>query len=90
MQFVKDIPSEYVSATSFSYGIDPTNNIFCEWKPNDNAETMKISLNGLTQRYIAELKTVEGFSQYASYVDLFTDFMKLMPGDQDYILHSNR
>ncbi len=86
VQFVKDIPSNYVSATSFSYGIDPTNNIFCEWKPNDNAETMKISLNGLTQRYIAELKTVEGFSAYASYVDLFTDFMKLMPGDQDYIL----
>lgn len=86
VQFVKDIPSEYVSATSFSYGIDPTNNIFCEWKPNDNAETMKISLNGLTQRYIAELKSVEGFSQYASYVDLFTDFMKLLPGEQDYIL----
>ena len=47
---------------------------------------MQISLNGLTQRYIAELKTVEGFSQYASYVDLFTDFMKLLPGEEDYIL----
>ncbi|MBO6261738.1 MAG: ATP-binding cassette domain-containing protein [Bacilli bacterium] len=86
VQFVNDIPSQYVSATSFSYGIDPTNNIFTEWKPSDNEETMQISLNGLTQRYIAELKTVEGFSQYASYVDLFTDFMKLLPGEEDYIL----
>ena len=86
VQFVKEIPEEYVSALSFSYGIDPTNNIFCEWKPNEHEDKMNISLNGLTQRYIAELKTVDGFSQYASYVDLFTDFMKLLPGDKDYIL----
>ena len=86
VQFVKEIPEEYVSALSFAYGIDPTNNIFCEWKPNDAEPKMDISLNGLTQRYIAELQTVEGFSQYASYVDLFTDFMKLLPGDEAYIL----
>ena len=86
VQFVKEIPSEYISALSFSYGIDPTNNIFTEWKPSDVEDQMTISLNGLTQRYIAELKTVGGFSQYASYVDLFTDFMKLLPGDENYIL----
>ncbi len=86
VQFVREIPSEYVSATSFSYGIDPTNNIFTDWKPSDKEDRMTISLNGLTQRYIAELKTVRGFSQYANYVDLFTDFMKLLPGDEEYIL----
>ena len=86
VQFVKEIPEEYISALSFSYGIDPTNNIFTNWEPNVGEPEMKISLNGLTQRYIAELKTVDGFSQYASYVDLFTDFMKLLPGEQDYIL----
>ena len=87
VQFVKEIPDEYVAARSFSYGIDPTNNIFTSWVPRDGASEMQISLNGLTQRYIAELKTVEGFSQYASYVDLFTDFMKLLPGDENYILN---
>ena len=86
VQFVKEIPEEYVAATSYSYGIDPTNNIFTEWTPRPGAEKMEISLNGLTQRYIAELKTVDGFSQYANYVDLFTDFMKLMPGDEEYLL----
>ena len=87
VQFVKEIPSEYLSATSFSYGIDPTNNIFAEWEAtvdqdssgNPIREKVNISLNGLTQRYIAELTTIEGFSQYATYVDLFTDFMKLLP-----------
>ena len=86
VQFVKEIPEQYVASLSFAYGIDPTNNIFTDWKPNDKEDRMDISLNGLTQRYIAELKTVEGFSQYASYVDLFTDFMKLLPGDEEYIL----
>ena len=87
VEFVKEIPSEYLSATSYSYGIDPTNNIFAEWEAtvgqDANGEPIRekvnISLNGLTQRYIAELTTVEGFSQYATYVDLFTDFMKLLP-----------
>ena len=86
VEFVKEIPSEYISATSFSYGIDPTNNIFTKWVPKEGDEPIEISLNGLTQRYIAELRTVEGFGQYASYVDLFTDFMRLLPGEKDYIL----
>ena len=64
VQFVKEIPDEYVAARSYSYGIDPTNNIFTNWVPRDGASEMNISLNGLTQRYIAELKTVEGFSRY--------------------------
>ena len=87
VQFVNEIPEEYLSAVSYSYGIDPTNNIFTEWDAtvgqdaNGNPERVpvNISLNGLTQRYIAELTTVEGFEQYATYVDLFTDFMKLLP-----------
>ena len=86
VQFVREIPQEYVSATSYSYGIDPTNNIYTSWVPREGEEEIHISLNGLTQRYIAELRTVEGFSQYANYVDLFTDFMQLLPGDKDYIL----
>ena len=79
VEFVKEIPQEYLSATCYVYGIDPTNNIFTNWVPRNGEPEMQISLNGLTQRYISELTTVEGFSQYATYVDLFTDFMKLLP-----------
>ena len=87
VEFVNEIPEEYLSAVSYSYGIDPTNNIFAEWdatvaqdsEGNPIREKVNISLNGLTQRYIAELTTVEGFSEYATYVDLFTDFMQLLP-----------
>ena len=90
VQFVKEIPQEYVSAISYKYGIDPTNNIFTDWSYVD-ADTKatkqcKISLNGLTQRYIGELHSVPGFEKYAQYVDLFTDFMLLLPGGEDYIM----
>ena len=87
VQFVREIPKEYLSTTSFDYAIDPTNNIFTSWDATIGEDSegkpirkpVDISLNGLTQRYISELTTVEGFSQYATYVDLFTDFMKLLP-----------
>ena len=86
VEFVKEIPEEYVSAISYEYGIDVTNNIYTSWQEDPKSEPILISVNGLTQRYIAEMKTVEGFGQYSSYFDLFTDFMKLLPGDEDYIL----
>ena len=96
VQFVKEIPEEYVSALSFSYGIDPTNNIFVDWsytvpelgkqESEWERKNCQISLNGLTQRYIGELHTVPGFESYAQYVDLFTDFMMLLPGEEEYIL----
>lgn len=91
VDFIKQIPSESVYAIHENYAIDPTNNIFADWVADPAKEGVDpvhetISLNGLTQRYIAELKTVKGFSKYATYVNLFTDFMKEFPADKDYIL----
>lgn len=88
VQYVDEMPSEYLAAKRYDYGIDITNNIFLEWTSSsvEGNKRMWVSSNGLTQRYIAELETVAGFEQYASYVDLFTNFMKEMPGDEQYIL----
>ena len=86
VDFIAEIPDEYLSALNFEYSIDPTNNIFTEWKRHDSDTPVKMSLNGLTQMYIASLRTVDGFSEYATYVDLFTDFMHQLPGEKDYIL----
>jgi len=87
IDYINAIPSEDVAVTQYSYGIDVTNNIFCDWVIDSNTNQKEtISLNGLSQRYIQELKTVDGFSDYASYVDLFTDFLKPLPDSSDYIL----
>ena len=87
VKYIDDMPEEYISAKKYNYGIDITNNIFCKTVADEHTTSDVISLNGLTQRYIAELKTVKGFSNYASYVDLFTNFMKQMPDNNDYILN---
>ena len=87
IDYIEQTPKEAVYSIHKDYGIDPTNNIFTEWVSDpDSNHTETISLNGLTQRYIAELKTVKGFSNYSSYVNLFTDFMKEFPANNDYIL----
>lgn len=88
LTFISEMPNKDVSALQYEYGIDVTNNIFCNWTSSalESSTNQIMSLNGLTQRYISELKTVDGFSRYANYVSLFTNFMKEMPGDESYIL----
>ncbi len=87
VDYIDQIDPNTVSSIYKNYSIDPTNSIFGSWQNNfgEKGHNDVASLNGLTQSYISELKTVEGFKSYASYVDLFTGFMKEMPGSTDYI-----
>ena len=90
VSYVHALPTDTYATIQDNYGIDVTNNIFANWTSSsveaEGKKKLNISLNGLTQRYIAELKTVDGFGTYASYVDLFTNFMRQYPGNEEYIL----
>ena len=91
IDYIYQVDEDAVYSIYQNYAIDPTNNIFGDWVADPVQEGVEtkhetISLNGLTQRYIQELTTVKGFSRYATYVNLFTDFMKEFPADKDYIL----
>ena len=87
LSYLDEMPESYYSAMTRSYGIDPTNNIFTSFKEKkDQANADIISINGLTQRYTKTLMSVKGFEEYASFVDLFTNFMKEMPDEEEYIL----
>ena len=86
LDFIDKMPKDDVGAIKYNYAIDPTNNLFGKWHDEKSETDDFISFNGLTQRYIAELMTVEGFSEYASFVDLFTSFMSELPDDKDYVL----
>ncbi|MCQ2802813.1 MAG: ABC transporter ATP-binding protein/permease [Bacilli bacterium] len=85
MDYVDEMPSSYYSSISYNYSLDPTNNIFTRFKKNKEDEGKITSINGLTQSYIKTLMTVEGFKDYAPFVDIFTNFMKEIPGDEAYI-----
>ena len=86
LDYVNNIPEDAAAVIKYNYGIDVTNNIFGDWKENKDAAPKQYSLNGLTQSYIQELKTVDGFDEYATYVNLFTNFMREMPNSKEYIL----
>ncbi len=78
--------NEQTNSINLNYGLDVTNNIFSEYDRNKDGNKEMFSLNGLTQMYVSELATVDGFSEYASFVNLFTDFMNEIPAEKEYIL----
>lgn len=86
VKYIEQMPQNYYSAITYNYGIDPTNNIFTDFTAVKGESAEQISINGLTQRYIKTLMTVEGFSDYAQFVDLFAGFMKELPDEKDYIM----
>ena len=86
IDYIEHINKDYIYGIKKDYGLDLTNNIFTEWKKDKDSPSSFLSLNGITQKYISTLETVAGFEDYASYVDFFTNFMKQVPGDKDYLL----
>ena len=85
--YLNQMPKSYYSAMKFNYGIDPTNNIYTDFTPvKGSGDSDVISVNGLTQRYIKTLMTVDGFSDYAQFVDLFAGFMNELPKEKNYIM----
>ena len=90
LKFVYGNESNNIACISEEYNIDPTNNIFTTWQKSENEAKQTVSLNGLTQKYVAELNSIQDFSKYAQYVSLFTNFMHQIPGsgayeDEDFI-----
>ena len=86
LSYIENAPEGAVAAKKYNYNIDVTNNIFTTFKKSDSEDAKMMSLNGMTQMYISTLKTVDGFSDYAQFVDLFTSFMKQLPDNKEYIM----
>ena len=92
VDYIDEMPSSHYAAINKNYAIDPTNNFFTRFNKMDYnvdpavEKSEIISVNGLTQQYIQTLMTVDGFREYAQFVDLFTNFMKQLPAEQDYLL----
>ena len=86
--YIEQLDDKAISSLKYNYGIDPTNNIFTHYTRDhtkEDAANFDTSLNGLTQMYASELKTVEGFSYFASYINLFTAFMNQLPNNPAFI-----
>ena len=89
VDYIKGMDEKNYASIDLNYGLDVTNNLFTTWNrgyEGDEGNDKIISLNGLTQMYISELNTVPNFSEYAMYVNLFTNFVQQLPAEQEYVL----
>ena len=85
LDYIESVPRNIAPARVYNYGIDVTNNIYGKWNKTKN-EIVDYSLNGLIQSYIAELNTVDNFEDYAKFVNLFTNYMKQVPDNMNYVI----
>ncbi len=84
IQYVKNMPSNYYSATTHGYGINIHNNVFTNVRETGKAEDTNLSITALTSLYTEILKKTS-FEEYANYVNMFIPSMEQAPSSEDYI-----
>ena len=84
VDYVKQMPSEYYSAMSLSYGINVHNNIYTTVRESGKTQDTALSVTALTTLYKEMLKKTN-YEKYATFVDMFIPEMAQAPNSQDYI-----
>ena len=93
IQFLKDMPSSYVSAIDFDYGINFKNNIYVHTQAavvNEGVDTknVKYSISGLTNVCTTILEGCRGgeYSSYSNMVDGYSNAIGQSIDNEDYVL----
>lgn len=85
IQFLNEIPKEYLSLLFYNYGIDVSNNIYTDFKVDKDSATQNISLSALESTYTAVLGETE-YSQFSQYISSLSAVFRQQPSADDYIL----
>src|SRR5690554_2858670 len=86
INYIKEMPKEDIAAIFFDYEVDVTNNIYFEFKENEEAEPDVISLSVLRTIATDILKQNETTKPYASLANDFIAGVKQAPNNEEYIL----
>ena len=87
IDYVKAMPSEYYSAMTFDYGIDPNYAIYTNFTHTDangNEVTDRISIAALTSIYTSVLEETK-YKDYASSITQLVPSFEQAPNNKDYI-----
>ena len=84
IEYIKAMPKEHYNALILGYGINPSLNIFTDFKYSERSETQNISVKNLVDRYTAVLEDTE-FSDYASYISALIPSFEQAPNNLDYL-----
>ena len=85
IDYLKAMPEEYYQAMVFNYGIDLNNNLYTDFKMNNDSEGRGTSITAITAMYTSLLKETE-FKDYADYIGMLAPSFAEMPDNSDYIL----
>ncbi len=84
IEYVKAMPEDYYAAMLLGYGLDLSNNIYTNFKENENDSGTKYSISALTSIYTSILSKTE-FSDYAGYATSIVPSFEQAINNPDYI-----
>ena len=85
IEYIENMPSDYLSAISLGYDIDPINNLYTDFYSKKSGDPVRQSLSSLMENYKCILGET-GYSHLTNYIDMFYDSIHQAPGNADYIL----
>ncbi len=85
IDYIKSMPTEYYSDILFSYGIDPTNNIYTSFS-YDGIESQNRSLSSILTNYKKVLEEEEEYASLSGYISMFSSPLAQAPSNKEYIL----
>ncbi|MCL1885558.1 MAG: ABC transporter ATP-binding protein/permease [Dehalococcoidia bacterium] len=86
VDYIKNMPPEYLAALFFDYELDVSNNIYTDYSVYKDGSQQSISLSGIMAVYNSILAKIEGFEDYASMIASVAQSFKQAPDAGDYIL----
>lgn len=91
VSYVEQMPAEYYNAIMYSYGFEPANNIYTNFRLDENDPGEEMSVTGMRAMYGSVLSAVgekEGNEQYKMFTQVIPTIRTFsqMPDNYDYIL----
>ena len=84
INFVYDMPEEYYSEITSSYGLELSNNLYTDFKFN-GVNNNNMSISTAVEIYRSMLNRTE-YKNYSQYITSFTDIFSQAPENEDFIL----
>lgn len=84
IDYIKQMPSEYVEEITYGYGINMANNIYVDFRQTPNSEPTRTSLSAIKNIYNSLLNETE-YSQYSSYITTLSPSMTQAISNEEYI-----
>jgi len=86
VDYINNLPPEYLAALLFDYELDVSNNIYTDFSVYKDGAKQSVSLSGIRAIHNAVLKEVEGFEEYVSMVSSGSQSFRQAPDAEAYLL----